>query len=150
MADTRMRTRFLLSCAAVVGTTVSTAGCGSGEITDDTSPDGVVAVEVGEWYVRPETSTALDGPVEFDVVNEGTMPHEFVVVRTDVAPGKIPVSGGVFDEDDESIEVVAEIVEWKSGESRQLVVDLDAGKYQLVCNLPGHYALGMWAGFTVS
>lgn len=126
------------------------SGCGSGDISTDTTAGGAVSVEMGEWYVRVETSTTLSGPVEFDVENAGTMPHEFVIVRTDVAPGKIPVSGGVFDEGDASIDVIDEIVEWPAGETRQLSLDLVAGDYQLVCNLPGHYALGMWTGFTVS
>ncbi len=35
------------------------------------------------------------------------------------------------------------------GESKTLELDLEAGKYALVCNLPGHYAAGMFADFTV-
>jgi len=30
-----------------------------------------------------------------------------------------------------------------------LTVDLKAGKYLLICNVPGHYGAGMWAEFTV-
>ncbi|WP_245455931.1 sulfocyanin-like copper-binding protein [Mesorhizobium sp. M7A.F.Ca.US.008.03.1.1] len=33
--------------------------------------------------------------------------------------------------------------------SGTLTVDLKAGKYLLICNVPGHYGAGMWAEFTV-
>lgn len=144
------RVRSAFSACVIAGAVVALAGCGSGEVTDDTVSDGAVVVEVGEWYVRSETSVVAGGTVDFEVDNVGTMPHEFVVVRTDLAPGKIPISGGVFDEGDASIEVIDEIVEWPAGETRQLSLDLVAGDYQLVCNLPGHYGLGMWTAFTVS
>lgn len=32
---------------------------------------------------------------------------------------------------------------------RTVEVDLEKGSYQLVCNIAGHYAQGMWVGFTV-
>ena len=134
----------------VVVAAVALSACGSGDIADDTSPGGAVEIEVGEWYVRAGASTALGGLVEFDAENTGSMPHEFVVVKTDVAPGKIPVSGGVFDESDPSIQVVDEIAQWPAGDTRTLSVELDPGRYQLVCNLPGHYSLGMWTAFSVT
>ena len=134
----------------IVVAAVALSACGSGDIADDTSPGGAVEIEVGEWYVRAGASTALGGLVEFDAENTGSMPHEFVVVKTDVAPGKIPVSGGVFDENDPSIQVVDEIAQWPAGDTRTLSVELERGKYQLVCNLPGHYSLGMWTAFSVT
>ncbi|MGX7876784.1 sulfocyanin-like copper-binding protein [Mesorhizobium sp. ORM6] len=30
-----------------------------------------------------------------------------------------------------------------------MTVDLKAGKYLLICNVPGHYGAGMWTEFTV-
>jgi Sulfocyanin (SoxE) domain len=35
------------------------------------------------------------------------------------------------------------------GESKTLELNLEPGKYALVCNISGHYAAGMYADFTV-
>lgn len=146
-----MKSRRYFRAAVVVVAVMSAAGCGSGEVAVDSTVPSVVDVEVGEWFVRPGVETVPSGPRVFEVENTGSMPHEFVVVKTDLAPGGIPVSGGgVFDEDLASIDVIDEIPEWGAGSARSLSVDLAPGRYQLVCNLPGHYSLGMWSGLTVS
>ena len=43
-----------------------------------------------------------------------------------------------------------EVSELDPGKSGSLTVDLKAGKYLLICNVPGHYGAGMWAEFTVN
>lgn len=45
---------------------------------------------------------------------------------------------------------IDEIEDIGAGESKQLTVKLDPGKYVLIWNLPGHYGLGMRTGFEVS
>lgn len=132
----------------LVGSSVL-AGCGSG---DGTAPAaGEVSGSVGEWYVRTEKSTASAGPVTFRITNSGGIRHEFLVVRTDVAPGELTVGDDArFSESNPVLTVVDEIPEWGPGQTKTLSVDLGSGSYQLVCNLPGHYRLGMWLGFTVS
>ena len=36
------------------------------------------------------------------------------------------------------------------GATKALTLDLKPGTYLLVCNLPGHYAAGMWTVLTVT
>jgi len=36
-----------------------------------------------------------------------------------------------------------------AGERKSVSFKMDPGHYALICNLPGHYAGGMWADFTV-
>jgi len=81
--------------------------------------------------------------------NTGTIGHEFLVVKTDIAPGDIPLDGDHFPEDAEGITVIDEIGEFPVGETQSLVLTLEPGAYQLVCNLPAHYAEGMYTGFIV-
>lgn len=38
----------------------------------------------------------------------------------------------------------------EAGASKTLTLKLDKGRYALICNIPGHYAAGMFADFTVS
>jgi len=70
-------------------------------------------------------------------------------VKTDIEVGKIPLVGERFPEPAEDLEVVDEIGEFPQGTTESLTVMLEPGKYQLVCNLPGHYAAGMHVGFEV-
>ena len=36
-----------------------------------------------------------------------------------------------------------------SGQTRRLALTLNAGRYVLICNVPGHYKAGMFVGFRV-
>jgi len=104
---------------------------------------------VAEWHVRIDNDEAVAGEVTFRITNMGTIGHEFLVVRTDLAPGLIAVNGDRFAEDDESLLMVDEIPEFPVGETHELTVTLEPGSYQLVCNIAGHYQKGMFTGFTV-
>jgi uncharacterized cupredoxin-like copper-binding protein len=121
-----------------------TAGCGGG---DGGGGDGTVVVTMGtpsEYAMTPEPTEISAGTVTFEVKNEGTLVHEMVVIKTDKAAANLGTDG----EADES-GAVDEVADLPVGESETLELDLTAGKYALVCNLPGHYAAGMYADFTV-
>ena len=45
-----------------------------------------------EWAVETTSARALAGDVTFAITNFGTMKHEFLVVKTDFEPGKIPLT----------------------------------------------------------
>lgn len=104
---------------------------------------------VAEWHVRIDNDEALAGEVTFRITNMGTIPHEFLVVKTDALPGLIALSGDRFSEEDESLLVVDEIPEFPVGTTEDLTVTLEPGSYQVVCNIAGHYQKGMYAAFTV-
>ena len=98
---------------------------------------------------------AIDGPasvdaglLRFNVKNEGAAIHELVIVRTDAEPDALPVESGIVVESD--LDVIGEIEEFPGGESRSSSFQLDAGRYLLICNVPGHYSLGMVAELTVT
>src|SRR6266550_8495067 len=44
---------------------------------------GPVAVALNQWSIAPQASQISAGSVTFAVTNDGTMTHEFVVMRTD-------------------------------------------------------------------
>lgn len=135
------------------------AGDGSaGEATDggdgDSGAEDAVSNEitgsVSEWAVGVSATTARAGEVSFSIENQGTIAHEFLVARTDIEPGKIPLTEEKkFDEELDGLTVVDEIKEWDPGITNTLKVNLEPGKYQLLCNIPSHYGAGMWVGFTV-
>ena len=105
---------------------------------------------VKEWKVWVGNLKANAGTVNFTMKNDGTVPHEFLVVKTDIEGGKIPLTDeNRFDEEADGIEVVDEIPEWDPGEIGKLSLELDPGNYQLLCNIAGHYKAGMWREFEV-
>jgi uncharacterized cupredoxin-like copper-binding protein len=71
-------------------------------------------------------------------------------VKTDYEVGKIPLGeNNRFDEEREGVEAIDEIKEFPINTSEVLTVNLEAGNYQLLCNIAGHYANGMYAAFIV-
>ena len=131
--------------------TAFVAGCTSDSSSDNGTTDRSTSVsgEVKEWTVSVDNATVPVGEVTFTVANAGTMDHEFLVVKTDLPDGEIPLEGDRFSENLESISVIDEIGEFAAGTTETLTVTLDAGTYQLVCNIPAHYQLGMHTPFVV-
>jgi uncharacterized cupredoxin-like copper-binding protein len=132
--------RALLALTIGGGLLVGACGPASG--------GGTVHVTLKENGITLDQTTASAGTVIFDVKNSGTIVHEFVVIKTDAAQDKLPASAG---EPGQMLEdgTVGEVEDINVGESKQLSLKLDPGKYVLICNLVGHYLLGMHVGFVV-
>ena len=117
---------------------------------ESTAVSNDISGSVSEWKVDVNAMKANAGDVNFTIENKGTIDHEFLVVKTDYEPGKIPLGeNNRFDEEDKGLSVVDEIPEWAAGTTGTLKVKLEPGKYQLLCNIAGHYKNGMWKAFEV-
>ncbi|MGE3856458.1 MAG: plastocyanin/azurin family copper-binding protein [Dehalococcoidia bacterium] len=145
----------LLLAAAALGSGCVPSGTPASEATvRDPLPDSGggapegVAVALEDWVVRPHTPTAAPGSVTFVPMNRGNMPHQFIVIRTDVPPAELPRAGQTVSLN--VLEVVGRLDAIPQGESGRLEVTLERGEYVLICNLPAHYAAGMYAGITVN
>lgn len=123
-----------------------------------------VALQLGEngdkYFVKVDKDTVPAGTTTFVIDNVGTMHHELAVFKTDLAPGKLPVTDE-REVDEEKAGLVAEAVYTKplrgdedhrirDGRGVNFTIDLEPGKYVLLCNLAGHYQSGQFVGFTVS
>lgn len=106
----------------------------------------VVVVQMAEFSITPAVDAAGDD-ITFRVANDGVGPHEFTVIRSDLAVDALPMGAGVADES--QLEVVGRVAQWPGGETRDATFTMTPGRYILICNLPGHYQLGMTAAFTV-
>jgi uncharacterized cupredoxin-like copper-binding protein len=111
---------------------------------------GKVNVTLGIFKIDMP-STIKAGQVTFHVTNEDTSDtHEFVIFKTDLAAGSLPLdSSGNVDETAQGLTHIDEIPVMAPGDVKDLTVTLQPGKYVAICNLPGHYQAGMYAGFTV-
>jgi uncharacterized cupredoxin-like copper-binding protein len=143
----------VLSAAALL----VVAGCGDDSSSRSTeqaaragsSPESSpIAATVDEYGITLARATASSGRVSFAIHNNGRIAHEFVVIKSDLAPASLPTNGGKMDEEGAG-DKVDEVEGLAPGKSATLSVNLTPGRYVLVCNLPGHYKQGMHASVTV-
>jgi uncharacterized cupredoxin-like copper-binding protein len=95
-----------------------------------------------------DQATVPSGKITFLVSNAGTMTHEVVVLKTDIAADKIapnPDEPGKMSEDGSQ----GESGDLDPTEKATFTLDLAPGNYVLICNQPAHYLLGMHIAFTV-
>lgn len=150
--------RFLLAASVMAILATSIGACGGDDNKSSTSSttsattttstgQTTVNASLGEYFIKLDTSSIPAGSVRFDVSNDGKIEHEFVVIKTNLAPDKLPLKGGEADED--AGPSPGEIPSVKVGKEKQLEVSLKPGKYVLICNLPGHYKAGQSTGLDV-
>jgi uncharacterized cupredoxin-like copper-binding protein len=77
------------------------------------------------------------------------MLHELKVIKTDLAPDQLPVDGATAKVREDGIQNVGGLENISGGASRKLVIELAPGQYVLICNVAGHYQLGMRVGLEV-
>jgi uncharacterized cupredoxin-like copper-binding protein len=139
--------------AAPPSTAASAASAPASVAPPSTAASGVaVTAKESEFKIELSATTAPAGSVTFQINNGGTVVHEFVVMKTDLAADKLPVdsSQGVVSEDTAGITVVDEVEDLAVGASASLTVNLPAGHYVVICNVPAHYAGGMHVDFTTN
>jgi len=109
--------------------------------------DATVSVELNEWSLIPSASSVSTGDILFVAANTGVIQHELAVVRTDLAPDALPVVDGIVDE--QAVGLEGRIQPFAGGTTESGTFALAPGSYVLICNIPGHYQVGMYAGFSV-
>ena len=144
------------AATAMLAALASACGGGSGYSASSgavqgASSSGTQRMDVTEkdFGIALDKPSADRGDIAFHVTNEGPSTHEFVVFKTDAAPGALPVDDNKVDEEAPEVTHIDEIEDIGAGESKDLSVSLDPGNYVLICNLPAHYGLGMHAALHV-
>src|SRR5207248_2566243 len=120
------------------GSTALTATLG------DTSPT--------QMSITLSQNVAPAGPVTFVITNAGTMKHELVGFQTNTPAGQIPITGFEGDPNRINEDTAGKVVidtgnPFGPGVTKVVTVDMAAGHYALLCNLPGHYKAGMHQDF---
>jgi uncharacterized cupredoxin-like copper-binding protein len=128
----------------------STGGGSPATTTEAPSGAGVVNATEKDFAIALDPSTTGSGQVNFEITNDGPSTHEFVVFKTDLAPDALPLNDdGDVDEEGKGVEHIDEVEDIAAGSTQSLDVSLDPGSYVVICNLPGHYKLGMHTPLTV-
>jgi uncharacterized cupredoxin-like copper-binding protein len=139
--------------SACGGSTAPPAVAAATPAATTAAPAAVTAqkITLAEWKVDvPATQRA--GQVTFDVTNAGAAQHEVLVFRSDLTPAQYPrQTTGAINEEGAGITKVSDGDNLDAGKSQTRTVDLSQpGTYLFVCNLPGHFAQGMFTVVTVT
>jgi uncharacterized cupredoxin-like copper-binding protein len=146
--------RLLAVCGAVLAVGLFGAGCSSttSASTPAESPEvGAVNATLKEFEIAIDPASASGPEITFSISNTGTITHEFVVFKTDLAPDAMPTDAeGLVNEEGEGVELQGEVEDIAVGATESLSLPLDPGNYVLLCNLPDHYSGGMHIALTVT
>ena len=159
-------------CASSSKSTASDANYVEGGVkipgaTGGTSAPTTVQVALGDTNgAGPMTltlspATVPAGDVTFVVKNNGTIVHEAVVLKTDVPFDKLPVTyggdppvpvktGANKVSEDANVGETGDPDLEPGGTRTFTIKHMTAGNYVVVCNIAGHYAMGMRAQLTVT
>ena len=137
----RMTRRALLSSARVMSLAACRIGGQAGVTT--------VTVEPGEYDIKVDKAEVPAGKVGFAAKNVGQMEHELIVLRTDLPADRLPYNEAEQKaEKEQAGKVLGEIEQdFPPAKRAEMTLDLTAGHYVLLCNMPTHYKQGMHLDF---
>ena len=152
---TVLRCGLLLGLLVGVGALIAACGGSDNKGTSSSSSSGdsggsasaTVNATLSEFSITVDKASAAAGKITFNAKNNGTVPHELVVIKTDLAPDQLPVANGVVDAS--KVTSSGEIEQFDAGKTQSGTFTLTSGKYVLICNVPAHYQAGMHIAFTV-
>ena len=131
---------------AVVG---ALAGCSSGPASDRAA--GTVArVTERDFHISVSPPHVPAGAVLLTVHNRGPENHELIVVRLGRRPIPLRADGITVDEDALQPATVGSLEPGVPGSVRELRLKLTPGRYEVFCNMSGHYLGGMHTELSVS
>ena len=112
----------------------------------------------GTMRVLTDRSSVPAGPVSLRVANTGSLVHELVVLplpagqsvgnRSVSTDGRVDETGSVAEASQSCGAGAGDGI--NPGSLSWVTVNLSPGSYELICNLPGHYAAGMYSKLTVA
>jgi uncharacterized cupredoxin-like copper-binding protein len=116
------------------------------------APPQEVHVDLQEWKLAPAVISGGLGVTNFifDAQNHGNIPHQLLIVKTDLDPGSLPVSKARVD-----VAKAGELIGQVGSDQLtpnavvSVPLTLKPGTYVFICNIPGHYKQGMYASFRV-
>ena len=114
----------------------------------ETVPTDVqLTVTLKDYSVVLSSATVKAGTVKIGVQNSGAMAHQFDLIKTELAADKLPIDGASGAAKTDGL--VKQVLNIGVGKVAIVTADLAAGHYVIICNVAGHYQLGMRADLTV-
>lgn len=119
-----------------------------GQAMEPLPADVNVIVDMKEYAITLSVPTIKAGTIKFGIRNNGTMVHDFDVYKTDLPIDKLPIDGGTAKVKMDGL--VKQMINISAQRSTTLSADLAPGRYVIICNVAGHYQLGMRAELQVN
>jgi len=144
-------TLLAIACGLLFATTVGAVTRGTSRSGASVAPFPSITATESDFTIHLSAAHVAAGPFAVVADNRGASAHELVVFRTNLAPNKLPVGadGNVIESSPQLVKVADTGTNVAPGQSRTMYTVLAPGKYVFVCNLPGHYRLGMRAELVV-
>lgn len=106
---------------------------------------------MGMMSVRTNVTSVKSGKVTFAVSNlSRSLVHEVIVVAVENPNTPLPYDYSTGRIPEKQIRMLGETEEMPPNTEKAITLDLKPGSYLLICNVPGHYAAGMWTPLTVT
>lgn len=107
-----------------------------------------ISIDLSEFVVDATPPSTTAGLLDFIIANVGGAQHNLRVIKTDLPADQLPTANGAVDE--AQLDVLGSSQTIGAGQFTDVVASLDAGRYVLICNFPGHYLNGMHTEFEVT
>jgi uncharacterized cupredoxin-like copper-binding protein len=141
----------IASAAAVVSVDLWDKGAATAMPTDQMYGSPSLDVSKASMGIKAKPDTVHTGIVKFNVTNSSKDTiHEMIVMYLADPSKPLPYISAENRVDEDKAGDKGEVSELDPGKSGSLTVTLQPGKYLLICNVPGHFAAGMWTEFTVT
>ncbi|HWM48813.1 MAG TPA: sulfocyanin-like copper-binding protein [Xanthobacteraceae bacterium] len=106
---------------------------------------------MGGMALRANVTSVKAGQITFDVINlSRSVVHEMIVIAVDNPNAPLPYDYSTGQIPEKQIKMLGETHEMEPNAEKTITLDLKPGAYLLICNVPGHYAAGMWTPLTVT
>jgi uncharacterized cupredoxin-like copper-binding protein len=122
-------------------------GCSSNS-EDHPRAGAVVRVSERDFRIKIAPARVRAGDVRLKLLNKGPDAHELIMVRT--ARRHLPLRTDGLTVDEEGLKAVETIEAEPPGAAHELRLRLKPGRYELFCNMAGHYLGGMRAVLVVT
>jgi uncharacterized cupredoxin-like copper-binding protein len=122
---------------------------------DVTKPMGMAMPGAGDMSkatmgITVDSNDIHAGEVTLVAINDSkVLVHEMLIapVRSTYSP--LPYDNVHMRVDEDAAHSLGEVSELDPGQTGALTITLKPGTYILLCNVPGHYAMGMWTTIVV-
>jgi uncharacterized cupredoxin-like copper-binding protein len=139
----------LVALAALSAALLSS--CSSSSSHRAKAGDGV-RVTLRDFRIKVAPARVHAGDVRLLVRNQGPDTHELIIVRAGrgLGRGLLPLRSDGLTVDEEALPSVGEEDDWSPGRRSEVLLHLKPGRYELFCNMAGHYLGGMRAELVVT
>src|SRR4051812_34263649 len=109
-----------------------------------------VDVTLRDFRISVSRARVPSGNVDLSIANLGPVNHEFILVRSRTDSLPMRADGITVDEEALTKATVATLEPGPPGDTRKVHVELAPGRYEIICNMAGHFLGGMHTELMVS